>query len=56
MNLSNRKQVSRGIQGLGSNVGFRAKLPGLMVNAVNEISKLDDTTGKGKDLYSRILR
>ena len=29
---------------------FRAKLPGLMVNAVNEISKLDDTTGKGKGL------
>jgi len=29
---------------------FRAKLPELMVNAVNEISKLDDTTGKGKGL------
>ncbi len=29
---------------------FRAKLPGLMVDAVNDISKLDDTTGKGKGL------
>lgn len=29
---------------------FRAKLPGLMVDAVNEISKLDDSTGKGKQL------
>ena len=27
---------------------YRAKLPALMVKAVNEISKLDDTTGKGK--------
>ena len=29
---------------------FRSKLPGLMVDAVNEISKLDDSTGKGKGI------
>ena len=29
---------------------FRSKLPGLMVDAVNEISKLDDSTGKGKQI------
>ena len=29
---------------------FRAKLPGLLVDAVNEISKLDDSTGKGKGI------
>ena len=29
---------------------YRAKLPALLVNAINEVSKLDDTTGKGKEM------
>ena len=43
-------KTAKGFKVWDEMLDFRSKLPVLLVNAVNEISKSDDTTGKGKGL------
>jgi hypothetical protein len=43
-------KTAKGFKVWDEMLDFRSKLPVLLVNAVNEISKSDDTTGQGKGL------